>query len=190
MDKVLENIISSLSEQQPKNKKCNRKNKVKFENDIFCINEELEYKEIDSSNFKFHLAYQEETNFFKNIYIDEFKHTGKKSVDLLTLSKFNDERKGRFYFIEVKSNLVCYRWTEIKDKLIDTIENIENSIENTDFVSSIIVIGKECLEDIDKSATTNKIKKDIEDIEFLDMPFGKVNIYMPNNIITKILQKN
>jgi len=187
MNEILESITSSLLEKDPISKKCNRKNKIKFEGDISCINEELEYKEIESSKFQFDSVYKRGTSFFKNIYIDEFKHTGKKSVDLLTLSKFNDEQKGRFYFIEVKSNLVCYRWDEVKSKIEDTIEKIE-SIEEDNFISSAIVIGKECTENEDNSAITIKIKKQIEDIEFLDIPLGKVRIYQSNSTIKKELE--
>jgi len=184
---VLENIVGIFVEKEPFTKKCNRKKKIKFMDDISCINEELKYKELDSSHFEFDSTYKSDTNFFKNIYIDEFKHEGKKSVDLLTLSKFNDEQKGRFYFIEVKSNLVCYRWDEVKSKIEDTIEKIE-SIEEDNFISSAIVIGKECTENEDNSAITIKIKKQIEDIEFLDIPLGKVRIYQSNSTIKKELE--
>jgi len=187
MENVFNSIVATFIEQDPKTKKCNRKNKIKFEDDISCINEELEYKEIGSSYFQFDSCYKNDTNYFKNIYIDEFKHEKKRSVDLLTLAQFKGDKKGKLYFIEVKSNLVCYRWDEVKSKIEDTIEKID-SIEEDNFISSAIVIGQECDENKDNSAITNKMKKQIEDIEFLDMPLGKVSIYPPNTTIKKELE--
>ncbi len=186
MDSILEDIKSSFITKNPEKHNCNKSKK--FKKDLLCINEELEYKEKDSSDFKLSNSYKTETTFFKNIYIDEFQHKGKKSVDLLTLSKFEDENKGRFYFIEVKSSLVCYRWDEIKLKLIDTINKIKDTISQDNFISNTIVIGNLCKESEEKSAITNKIKKDIEDIEFLDIPLGRVSIYKPNSTINKELE--
>lgn len=187
MEEVLTSIKKSLVELDPDSKKCNRKNKIKFEGDISCINEELEYKEIDSSKFSFNSVYKNESDYFKNIYIDEFQHRGKKSVDLITLSKFNDELKGRFYFIEVRSKLTCNRWNEIKQKVEDTIKKIEDEDLDYSLDTSLIIIGNECDKNEYNMSTTNKLKKEIEDIEFLDIPLGKVSVYEPNSKIEKEL---
>lgn len=181
MHTVLEDIKSSLVALNPEEQNCNKSKK--FEQDLLCINDELSYDEIGSSKFYFENDYKEGTDFFKNIYIDEFKHLGKKSVDLLTLSKFNDEDKGRFYFIEVKSGVNSKVLKSVKDKLIDTIEKLDTiTFTNKNFISNIFVIGNEAEKEL---SFTAKIKKQIEDIEFLDMPLGKIRIYKSDSTINK-----
>ncbi len=176
---ILKNILDDLN--LSSDKICKQKFSSKK-----CINENLEYRERGSSTFYFDEKYKNESEFFKNIYIDEFEHKNLKSVDLLTLVNFKDEKNGRFYFIEVKSNLNCYKYEEIKNKLIDSIKKLDEvNFSHTNFKLTYYVIGNERQECEYNSKTTLKLKNEIADIEFLDIPIGEIKIIKSDGIIDK-----